>query len=76
MEHENTSNPTDDTLSLRELRERAGLSRAKAAAAADVTETTAKIFEVAGPEGICNPGKRASLIAVYEDFRKRLAEAA
>jgi hypothetical protein len=54
---------------LREIRERAGVSRAKAAAAADVTETTARVYEL-DPDAIRERAKRDALDRVYAGFER------
>jgi transcriptional regulator with XRE-family HTH domain len=53
--------PTD----LKRIRERAGLSRAHAAARAGVTEHLAHLFELGGAEAVRNEDKRAALVRVY-----------
>lgn len=52
---------------LRELRERAKVSRARAAAAAHVTESTARVFEL-DPTAVKEADKRDRLQRVYASF--------
>lgn len=51
-----------------QLRRRAGVSRARAAVAAEVSEPTARLFEVGGEEAIRDPDMRERLIRVYAGF--------
>lgn len=52
----------------KQLRERAGVSRARAAVAADVCEPTARLFEVGGEEAIKDLDMRERLVRVYSAF--------
>lgn len=63
--------PGHQTHDWRELRKRAGVSLDKAAAAADVTATTARVFELGGPDEIADAQKRDSLVRVYTSFVHR-----
>lgn len=53
----------------RRIRERARISRDRAAVLAGVSYPTARLFESAGPEAIRDRAKRESLISTYEQFR-------
>lgn len=57
----------------RKIRREAGVSLDKAAAAADVTATTAKVFELGGPEAIADERKRAALVRVYRELATHVA---
>ncbi len=57
----------------REVRKHAGVSLVKAAALADTTTTTARLFEEAGEEAIRDAKKRAALLRVYSGFSRRAA---
>jgi hypothetical protein len=56
----------------RAIREAAKISRDRAAARAETTHVTARLFENAGPDAIKSPALRARLVAVYEDLRKQV----
>lgn len=56
--------------SLRERRERAGISLAKAAVLSDVSEPTARVFEI-DPFAVKDERKRAALLRVYDSFEER-----
>lgn len=55
----------------RELRQAVGLSLAKTAALADVSEPTARIFEI-DPEQVRDVRKREALQRVYDGFRAQI----
>jgi hypothetical protein len=50
----------------REIRKSAGVSLHRASANAGVTPTTARAFELGGPQAITDPQKRDALVRVYE----------
>lgn len=52
----------------RETRKAAGVSLHKASAQAGVTPTTARAFELGGPEAILDAAKRSALLRVYAAF--------
>lgn len=64
------------SLSRRELREHAGATVVKAAAEADVTPTTVRMFEVGGPDAVRDATKRSSLVSLYVRFAATLTELA
>jgi hypothetical protein len=52
----------------RKRREDARVSQHRAAAAAETTITTWRLFEEGGPDAIKDPVKRASCLAVWSSF--------
>jgi hypothetical protein len=52
----------------REIRRTAGVSLHRASANAGVTPTTARAFELGGPQAISDQRKRDALVRVYEAF--------
>lgn len=52
----------------RNLRTVAGVSLQKASTDANVTTTTGRVFELAGPDAIADPTKRAACVAVWSSF--------
>lgn len=55
----------------RQIRERAGVSRDRAAVMAGVSYPTARVFEAAGPAAVKDQHKRAALIRTYSEFAPR-----
>jgi len=53
---------------LERIRKLAGVSRAKAAVRAGVSEPLARLFEAAGPDEIKDLRKRAALVRVYSEL--------
>jgi hypothetical protein len=49
----------------REIRRAAGVSLHRASADAETTPTTARVFEVGGPDAVTDENKRAKLLRVY-----------
>ncbi len=60
-------------MTLREIRQRAGLSQDRAAVAADTTAPTVRLYELARDD--VKPAKRAALDAVYCQLAARLGVA-
>ena len=60
------------TLTLREIRQRVGVSLARTAELAMVSMQTTRIFEAGGPLAIKSPIKRRALQRVYGTYAEQL----